>query len=632
MFLQMIPTGTNLYQSAGSIVHPTLTYNIGTNTVTVSAGTYRTFLTTNLSGQLVEFSIPERTIPIIPHTISYLVINYNDGEPLIYFVTDESLYNDSNLYVIYTCILEDEDLDYLDWDSEGLSLANKISTRLIDTLRFARVRGLELSSVNRVMTSAPGSLYVGINKLIFKECSSDVDKCVLMVKNALGDWDTSNITVYPNTKYDSNGSGLVDLTDNQWGSAFVWRCVGDPKKLYVAMGQDSYVTEELAKESKVPSDLSPSVALDATLIGQLVFLKGSTTATVRGAFDTIFGTSASTYHNALLGLQGGNAGTSEYFHMTSAKHIVIGNTSNTNTGDETQSTIVAKIGYTPESISNKAIVLTTSNDTLYPSVKAVNDGLATKEPVITKNTAFNKNYTTTTTDIKMNGSQSLGSLDTLAKSDHIHPSDTSREPVVTKGNLTAGSSKILIGGTGTNAVIGAGVTIDVSEVNLTHNNIGSLQGGNGSTEYYHTTSAEKSAITHTNRANLDTINQNLGTTSNVTFSNITSTGLNIESLGAIIPTSGNNHNVVLPDNTIILITNTPGNFTITGLTGGVNGRMVTLINLGTSNMTIASLNNGSLTENQIDCLAGNFATTQKGSVQLVYSTAVNKWLLVSSIA
>jgi len=47
-----------------------------------------------------------------------------------------------------------------------------------------------------------------------------------------------------------------------------------------------------------------------------------------------------------------------------------------------------------------------------------------------------------------------------------------KEPTLTKGNLTAGSFKVSIGGTGTGAVIGAGVSVDVDEANLTLSNIG----------------------------------------------------------------------------------------------------------------------------------------------------------------
>jgi len=48
---------------------------------------------------------------------------------------------------------------------------------------------------------------------------------------------------------------------------------------------------------------------------------------------------------------------------------------------------------------------------------------------------------------------------------------TGKEPLLTKGDLTAGSSKVAIGGTGTNALIGTGASIDVNEANIVHQNI-----------------------------------------------------------------------------------------------------------------------------------------------------------------
>lgn len=59
----------------------------------------------------------------------------------------------------------------------------------------------------------------------------------------------------------------------------------------------------------------------------------------------------------------------------------------------------------------------------------------------------------------------------------------SKEPALTKGNLTAGSTKITLGGTGTGALIGTGASVDVNEANLTLSNmIGPLsiaKGGSG---------------------------------------------------------------------------------------------------------------------------------------------------------
>lgn len=81
------------------------------------------------------------------------------------------------------------------------------------------------------------------------------------------------------------------------------------------------------------------------------------------------------------------------------------------------------------------------------------------EPTIsTKNTAFNKNYGTTSTDVKMNGVQAVGSIDEIARIDHIHPTDTSRAASShAHGNITTdgkiGSTADLIIKTTTSGVL-----------------------------------------------------------------------------------------------------------------------------------------------------------------------------------
>lgn len=64
---------------------------------------------------------------------------------------------------------------------------------------------------------------------------------------------------------------------------------------------------------------------------------------------------------------------------------------------------------------------------------------STKEPSFSKNSAFNKNFEGTTSNIKMNGTGSVGSLSTVARADHVHPSDSSKANVShthTKANIT----------------------------------------------------------------------------------------------------------------------------------------------------------------------------------------------------
>ena len=56
------------------------------------------------------------------------------------------------------------------------------------------------------------------------------------------------------------------------------------------------------------------------------------------------------------------------------------------------------------------------------------------EAAFNKNTAFNQNFETSTSNIKMNGSVNVGSSNNIARADHIHPSDTSKQDVLSATN------------------------------------------------------------------------------------------------------------------------------------------------------------------------------------------------------
>lgn len=57
------------------------------------------------------------------------------------------------------------------------------------------------------------------------------------------------------------------------------------------------------------------------------------------------------------------------------------------------------------------------------------------EPTISsKGTAFNQNFETSTSNIKMDGTASVGSSNNVARADHIHPSDTSKQDTLSSTN------------------------------------------------------------------------------------------------------------------------------------------------------------------------------------------------------
>lgn len=66
--------------------------------------------------------------------------------------------------------------------------------------------------------------------------------------------------------------------------------------------------------------------------------------------------------------------------------------------------------------------------------KAITEELSKKQPLIEQKTAFNEDFETNSSNIKMNGTASTGTSKNVARADHTHPSDTSK--LSTSGNAS----------------------------------------------------------------------------------------------------------------------------------------------------------------------------------------------------
>jgi hypothetical protein len=102
---------------------------------------------------------------------------------------------------------------------------------------------------------------------------------------------------------------------------------------------------------------------------------------------------------------------------------------------------------------------------------AINELNTEKEPAFTKNTAFNKNFETTTSNIKMNGTQSVGTLSTIARADHIHPSDTSKQNTITGAATSITSSNLTI-----NSALISDASGKIAVSNVTSTELGYVSG------------------------------------------------------------------------------------------------------------------------------------------------------------
>lgn len=62
------------------------------------------------------------------------------------------------------------------------------------------------------------------------------------------------------------------------------------------------------------------------------------------------------------------------------------------------------------------------------------------EPAFSKNTAFNVNFETSASNISMDGTANVGTLSTVARADHVHPTDTSRASATDLANHISNTS------------------------------------------------------------------------------------------------------------------------------------------------------------------------------------------------
>ena len=101
--------------------------------------------------------------------------------------------------------------------------------------------------------------------------------------------------------------------------------------------------------------------------------------------------------------------------------------------------------------------------------------------------------------------------------------------------------------------------------------------------------------------------------------------------GTFTAINGSNNNINIGGASFIKITGPTAAFTITGISGGVNGKVVILYNATTYNMTIANENTGSTATNRITTLSGSsITTTGVGTITLIYDSTASRWIVTSA--
>ncbi len=140
-------------------------------------------------------------------------------------------------------------------------------------------------------------------------------------------------------------------------------------------------------------------------------------------------TTAGTWH---IGASGGLSAS-----LTSG-NIYVGNSSNIATSTAiTGDVTLSNTGVT--AIGNNIVTNNKLNTAGANTYKGNSTGSTANITDVATNTAFNQNFETSTANIQMDGIASVGTLSTIARADHTHPTDTSRQAQITTTGLLKGA-------------------------------------------------------------------------------------------------------------------------------------------------------------------------------------------------
>ena len=438
----------------GACVIPTILDN-GDGTITVGNGEYHVSTRTDGKGTQ-SYIITGGIFSLTDNTTNYLVADYNNGTPILHVITDVNLINETTVVPIYTAYRSGNVLHFQNWDALGVALANKVHQSIVKTQRYRRESGLGISEVaTRYLSVGNGRVWVGAVPVSVDAIVTSSDNLRLFYHSG-GVWTYSLQTQYNNSQYD-NGTNLVSLTANRYAVNWIFRGIESQKHLYVVLGRGDYTLAQ-AQEAVLPS-IPTAISSHAMLIGKLIVQNGATTATsIQSAFEVQFSTATPNAHNDLTG-------------RDVADVHPAGSITFTPTGTYTATTVAGALAQ----IDSKTVDRSNTNELQTLSISS--SGTTRTITISSGNSvgidvADNDNSPMNELNSSVSWTDATNTLGVVDSGGTKTVEITGFEGTLTKGNLTAGSTKISIGGSGINALIGTGASVDVNEGNLTLSNIG----------------------------------------------------------------------------------------------------------------------------------------------------------------
>lgn len=444
-----------------------------TDTIIVPSATIAIYSTDNFRGTIEHYIVTSAQFTIPRDGANhFIVVDYNNGNPIYSDVHDSTLINQSNIVACHIVWNVDGNIHAIGFDNKGEGLSNKIDRSIIDTTPYRRsvAGGLTLSEDgSRHILISQAVVYAGTTPNTIYGYNSTTDK-ITEVFHSAGVWSFSAHPngVYENTKYD-NGTNLVTAGQNKYVVRWIYRTIGDDKEIFIVYGTNEYNNVEAAHIEAEPN-VPNIVNTHGYLVGRIIVQNGATVGHVETAFGIPFTAGTVTQHNDLGDIEGGDSVLGQFYHITSAQNLYLSGTS--------------------ANIQNQLLTLSGTK--------------VDKVTSITAGTMLSGGG-----DLTANRTISHQTVGTAGIYSNIVTNSTGH--VTSARNLIAGDMPSGIDAT--KIADGSVTSTEFQYINSVSSNV---------QDQINSVSA---VAFHTNRSNLDNINQNLSTTSNVIFASVSATNI-----------------------------------------------------------------------------------------------------------
>jgi hypothetical protein len=340
--LSGLTASTQVYYSAGLLQTPSYNDN-GDGTMSLGSADVTLYDNATYSGMPLKYTVASAITTTTPgllylpnNSTSYIVINYNGGNPRYEVVTDVELITESSVVPVITIFRYLTTLHNLNWNGFGAGLANKLNQRFVKTERIVRESGLALTTdagtgsdtggYGDAILISSGRTWNGAARQAITSADSLATASTITYlcyqSGTTGNWivDTAP-TGFINTHYwDSATISLQTLNNDKYVNNYIYRGVEDDSHIYIVLGEDGeHSNLAQAQAETIPMSLPALITSHALLVGRIIAQEGTKTATeIDSAFVTILPSGIVTNHNDLNNIQGGDI--SNRWHLTLAEY------------------------------------------------------------------------------------------------------------------------------------------------------------------------------------------------------------------------------------------------------------------------------------------------------------------------